>query len=95
MLKQEELNNIKTYDCLCELLPTKINGVSLDYTDFGEKCDIDEENTLPYCCADMQFIPYEEIKQETLSKYNITEQEYRQIQEKLNCLSFGCCGWCE
>lgn len=104
MLKKEELERIKSMDCLCELYLTRnehnelirplINGVELEYEYFGEKYDTDEENAEPYGCGNMQFIPFEEVKQETLDKYNITESEYRQIQEKLDCLSFGCCGWC-
>ena len=47
-----------------------------------------------YGCGNMQFIPYKEVKQDTLKKYNITEEEYRKIQDRLDCLSFGCCDWC-
>lgn len=96
MLKKEELEKIKTLNALCELAPyIKINGVYLDYSDFGDKYDTEEENAEPYCCENMQFIPFEDVKEETLIKYNITESEYRQIQKKLDCLSFGCCVWCE
>lgn len=94
MLKEEELNNIKSYCALCELCGCEINGVNLDYNDFGEKYDTEPEEAPEYGCGNMQFIPYFEVKQETLRKYNITEDEYRKIQNKLNCLSFGCCGWC-
>ena len=94
MLKEEELNNIKSYCALCELLPCKINGVDLDYHDFGEKYDTEPEEAEEYGCGNMQFIPFNEVKQETLVKYNITENEYRKIQDKLDCLSFGGCGWC-
>lgn len=96
MLKKEELENIRALPALCELVPSaRINGVGLDYRDFGDKYDAGEENAEPYCCANMQFIPFDDVKEETLIKYNITEIEYRQIQEKLDCLSFGCCVWCE
>ena len=96
MLKKEELESIRAFRALCELVPNiRINGVDLDYSDFGDKYDTEEENAEPYCCANMQFIPFNDVKEETLIKYNITEIEYRQIQEKLDCLSFGCCGWCE
>lgn len=95
MLKEEELNNINSYDALCELQSCKINDVNLNYNDFGEKYDTEPEKAEPYCCANMQFIPFKDVKEETLKKYNITEEEYRLIQEKLDCLSFGCCGWCE
>lgn len=95
MLKEEELNEIQSYSALCELPVIEINGVLLEYEDFGEKYDTSPETAEEYCCGDMQFIPFEEVKQETLKKYNITEEEYRKIQEKLDCLSFGNCGWCE
>lgn len=93
MLK-EEYNNIRAYYALCELEECTINGVELDYNDFGEKDDIEPDEAEEYGCGNMQFIPYEEVKQETLKKYNITEEEYRKIQDKLDCLSFGCCSWC-
>ena len=94
MLKEEELNAIRSLDAFCALVETEINGVILDDEDFGDKVDMDLENAEEYCCGDMQFIPFEDVKVETLKKYNITEEEYRKIQEKLDCLSFGCCGWC-
>ncbi len=93
---KEQINNIKSMGSLCELESgIQINGVELDYEDFGEKYDIDSESAEPYCCADMQFIPFDEVKKETIDKYDITEKQYREIQEKLDCLSFGCCSWCE
>ena len=95
MLKKEELDKIKAMQCLCSLeIGITINGVDLCAWDFGEQYDIDPENAEDYGCGDMQFIPFEEVKQEILKKYNITEKEYRKIQEKLDCLSFGSCGWC-
>jgi len=105
MLKQEELDGIEAMSALCSLktiydkendcfISPKINGVELQYEDFGEKYDIDEENAEEYCCGNMQFIPYDYIPDEILKKYNITLEEARLIQKKLDCLSFGCCGWC-
>lgn len=95
MLKKEELESIRSMGSLCALeLGIQINGVDLEWCDFGHKEDIAPYRAEPYGCGDMQFIPFDEVKQETLDKYNITESEYRQIQEKLDCLSFGCCGWC-
>lgn len=105
MLKKEELDAIKSYGALCELEskinqttweiePLKINGTPLEYNDFGKKYDTFPESAEPYGCGNMQFIPFVEVRKKTLKKYNITESEYRQIQEKLDCLSFGCCGWC-
>ena len=40
MLKTKELNSICPYECYCGLQPTKINGVELDYNDFGDNYDI-------------------------------------------------------
>lgn len=94
MLNEEELNNIHSFDYYCELEHCEINGVVLDYNDFGDKYDTDIENADEYCCGCMMFIPYDEVKQETLEKYNITEDEYRKIQDKLDCLSFRECGLC-
>lgn len=92
---EEELNNIRPYRALCCLpADVTINGKFLDYTDFGKKEDIDRENAPDYCCGNMQFIPFEDVKKATLKKYKINETQYRQIQKKLDCLSFGSCGWC-
>ena len=36
-----------------------------------------------------------EVSNEILDKYNITEEEYNDIcQELTNKLCIGCCGWC-
>lgn len=95
MLKKEELEKIRSMGSLCVLeLDVTINKVSLDYKDFGIKEDICPSLAEPYGCGYMKFIPFEDVKDGTLEKYNITEQEYREIQAKLDCLSFGYCGWC-
>ena len=95
MLKQEELNNIRAMKYLCALeTDVMINGKYLDENDFGDHYDIEPEHAEPYACENMQFIPNKIVDKEVLEKYNITEEEYRQIQDKLDCLSFGCCGWC-
>lgn len=118
MLKQEELDSIKSMDCLCSLYieleilnnhncegtmskdamirykPITINGEILDYSDFGTKEDINPELAEPYGCGNMKFIPFANVSDEVLIKYNITQEESKKIQEKLDCLSFGKCGWC-
>ena len=95
MLKQEELNSIKPMKYLCALeIDVTINGKYLDSSDFGEQEDLNRFEAEPYGCGDMQFIPYKEVNKDTLEKYNITEEEYRMIQDKLDCLSFGRCGYC-
>ena len=73
----------------------KYKGIKINYKDFGNKCDMCPECAEPYGCGDMQFISNEIISKEILEKYNITIEEARQIQKKLEeVLSFGCCGWC-
>lgn len=95
MLKQEELDSIRAFCCLCELeVDVTINGVTLDYNDFGVKKDIRPDDAEPYGCGYMQFIPNACVPLEVLHKYNITDEEAEKIQEKLDCLTFGGCGWC-
>lgn len=45
-------------------------------------------------CADMQFDP-KPPTEEVLNRYNITEEEYYNICNELECkLCVGSCGWC-
>lgn len=99
----EWLKDIKSYSHLCEIERVLINGVPLNYTDFGIKEDIDKESASYieldsgeriYGCGDMVFIPYKEVKEGVLNKYQIDLPAYRAIQEKLKCLSFGKCDYC-
>ena len=78
----------------CYLPIFYINGIVAKEWDFGNHEDIASEEAAPYCCGNMQFLPHE-CRQEILEKYSITEEEYNQICKELDCLSFGCCGWCE
>ena len=96
MLKNKELNAIRSKLDACVLANnTKINDVELDYTDFGKKYDLSPENCGIYGgCGNMRFVPFTEINPDILKKYNITAQEYKKIQKKLDCLSFGKCSWC-
>lgn len=84
---------IKVFSCLCELEQFQINGINADYEDFGDKYDRNPYIAEPYGCGDMQFIPHTPTD-EILHKYKITADEYEDICHKLNCLSFGNCGWC-
>lgn len=84
---------IKPFGALCDLEQFEINGMRADYEDFGDKYDCHPDIAEPYGCGDMRFIPKLPTI-EILNKYNITTDEYNEICEKLNCLSFGCCGWC-
>lgn len=104
MINIDELNSIKTGESLCclniDYLPNNhfkhiiINNVILEYEDFGTKEDINPKLAEPYGCGNMKFIPFDNVSDEVLNKYNITQEEAKQIQEKLDCLSFGKCGWC-
>lgn len=101
MLKKEDLDSIKTYRALpCSLQSGEINSVWLDIDDFGETKDthdlfIDDDDLARWGCSNMHFIPSKEVNQEALKKYNITEEEFRIIQDKLECvLDVGTCGWC-
>jgi len=101
MLKKEDLDSIKTYRALpCSLQSGEINGVYLDSNDFGEMEDtrdffIDDDALARWGCSNMHFIPSEEVNQEALERYNITEEEFRKIQDRLECiLDVGTCGWC-
>lgn len=80
--------------CYCYLRIFRINNIDASEVDFGCHKDTSPEEAEPYCCGNMQFIP-KESTEEVLSKYKITQAEYEQICEELDCLSFGSCSWCE
>lgn len=84
---------IEVFGCLCELSVFRINGITADYTDFGDKYDCEPESAEPYGCGNMRFFP-KEYSASVLKKYNITKEEYNEVCNRLDCLSFGCCGWC-
>ena len=85
---------IEVLSCFCGLKIFEINGIKAYSYDFGTQEDIAPDDAYPYCCGDMQFIPKESTPK-VLNKYRITQAEYEQICEELDCLSFGECGWCE
>ena len=86
---------IKTFHALpCELEIFTINGKDAERKDFGDTYDHDIARAEPYGCGDMYFEPKPPTK-EVLHKYNITEEEYRNICKELeDKLSVGSCGWC-
>ena len=86
--------NIKIYGHYCSTEIFLINGKSADTGDFGNIRDASPETAEEYGCGNRKFsrIP---ATQEVLEKYEINEEEYSQIAEKLEEeLSFGRCGWC-
>lgn len=85
---------IEVYDSYCGLSLFEINDIEANYNDFGDKVDKEADCAEDYCCGNMMFEP-KPVSKEVLEKYNITPEEYNQICEKLDCLSFGCCGLCE
>lgn len=80
-------------DSYCSLYLFKINGIKADYRDFGDKSDNSADCAEDYGCGDMRFNP-KPASQEILDKYKITIEEYNEICDKLDCLSFGNCGLC-
>ena len=84
---------LKAYECLCSLAEFEINGFEADYEDFGDKYDTCPNLAEEYGCGNMKFIP-KPATQEILDKYKISPKEYAEVCEKLDCLSFGSCGWC-
>lgn len=84
---------IEEYGCLCELKVFKINDKCADYEDFGTKEDKKRSIAEPYGCGDMQF-EARPPRVSILKKYGITKDEYEEICGRLDCLSFGHCGWC-
>ena len=86
---------IKTYYALpCRTEVFTINGKSAEQNDFGDTYDHHHEDAEPYACADMHFDSKPPTK-EVLNRYNITDKEYYDICNELECkLCVGHCGWC-
>ena len=75
----------------CRLEVFTINGKGADQDDFGDMHDHDAESAEPYACADMHFDPKPPTK-EVLDEYNLTEGEYYNICNELECkLCVGSC----
>ena len=98
-----KLNDIRTYRALpCELDGNYyINGVYLERDDFGEGYDkgghCDDKDLAAYGCVNRVFEIYvdEGHLMAAMKKYNITQEEYFDIQNKLaDILYIGECGWC-
>lgn len=86
---------MQVYSALCALSLFDINGIAADTYDFGEQGDADPWNSEDYCCGDMRFTRHESPREDVLTKYGITFEEYNAICYELeNALSFGSCGLC-
>lgn len=84
---------IEPYDMLpCGLRVFEINGEPAEYEDFGVKV-MNNGSCMDNTCG-CEFYA-EPPKQETLEMYNISEEEYKEICDKLEqvlCVNFcGCC----
>ena len=97
------IDDIQTYTALpCELNGSYyINGVYLERDDFGEGYDeggyCDDEDVEAYGCVNRVFNVWidEAHLVSAMKKYNITQEEYFDIQNKLaDILYIGECGWC-
>lgn len=86
----------ESYDSSCELKIFKVNEIEADYKDFGDKYDADcTANDEGYGCGNMIF-EAKEPTQKILNKYKISNEEYKEICNKLDeKLSFGFCNFCE
>jgi hypothetical protein len=87
---------LKIYDHLCATKVFNINGVNAYSDDFGRQMDMGSclDNPEDFGCGEMQFIKKDSTPA-ILKHYNITEEEYSEICEKLeDMLSFGNCSEC-
>ena len=85
---------IEVYDCLCELKTFEVNGIEANECDFVFKYDHDIDSAEDYGCGNMACDINNPAKK-VLKKYNITEEEFFKIAERVDELvSFGNCGWC-
>lgn len=79
----------------CEAERFTVNGVDADKSDFGDQGDQCPEDAEDYACGSNQFVPFESVIPEVLSKYNISEEDYRAVQAELESKFYvGSCGWC-
>ena len=75
----------------CQLQTFTINGVQADQSQFGNFCS---ESDGDYGCNNAHFEPTPATT-DVLVEYNITEEQYREICERLvDALNIGGCGWC-
>lgn len=87
---------IRPYSALpCATEVFNINGINADIEDFGSMTDTNHFEAEPYSCACMEFIPNDNHMEMVMNKYEISKEEFREIQEKLEEKMYvGSCGWC-
>lgn len=79
----------------CAEQSLSVNGIAGYKDDFGSNTDLDPYNAEDYACGDNQFVPYEGVDPEVLAHYRITEEQYREVQDRLGTIfCVGSCGWC-
>ena len=93
LCKMEDMKPCYALPCEIETAyPYFINGVIFNRDDFGT---FEYESDGNYGCCNAHFEGFEEVNKDTLKKYNIDEDEYKQIEEYLvEILYVGNCGWC-
>lgn len=85
---------LEFFSALCATSKFQINGINAVDDDFGSSEDVDPQNAPDYGCGNRKFITYEP-REEILSKYSITTDEYYEVCDRLEeGLSFGRCAWC-
>lgn len=93
MARNNSICTVRPYSalpCACEVF--KIKKADAEMHDFGDQVSTGDGE---YGCLDSHFEPFKDVKAEVLAKYDITELEYRAIQEILEEeLCVGSCGWC-
>lgn len=79
----------------CEAEKFTVGGIEADKSDFGHNTDFHPEDAEDYACGSNQFEPLDTVPDGVLSKYHISEDEYRAVQRQLESTFYiGSCGWC-
>lgn len=72
-----------------------INGCKASVWDFGSSRDMAKELAEECGCGDRTFVPCARVEPEILGKYNLTEEQFRKVQDLLaDKLHIGFCRRC-